>query len=62
MEIKIEALWKEALKNEFDKPYFQQIVFFLKPVKATGKIIYPQGALLISINKCYVQLKTINSF
>jgi len=48
MEIKMEASWKEALKNEFSKPYFQQIVTFLKTEKATGKIIYPPGPLIFN--------------
>ena len=37
----MEASWKQVLKNEFTKPYFQQIVTFLKTEKAAGKIIYP---------------------
>lgn len=48
MEVKMEASWKEVLKNEFTKPYFQQIVTFLKTEKAAGKIIYPPGSLLFN--------------
>lgn len=48
MEVKIEASWKEALKNEFSKPYFQQIVTFLKTEKAAGKTIYPPGPLIFN--------------
>jgi uracil-DNA glycosylase len=48
MEVKIEASWKDALKNEFTKPYFQQIVTFLKTEKAAGKIIYPPGPLIFN--------------
>lgn len=48
MEVKIEASWKEVLKNEFTKPYFQQIVTFLKTEKAAGKIIYPPGSLIFN--------------
>lgn len=48
MEVKMEASWKEVLKNEFTKPYFQQIVIFLKTEKAAGKIIYPPGSLLFN--------------
>ena len=39
MEVQMEASWKNVLKNEFTKPYFQQIVTFLKTEKAAGKII-----------------------
>ena len=38
MDVKMEASWKEVLKNEFTKPYFQQIVTFLKTEKAAGKL------------------------
>jgi uracil-DNA glycosylase len=48
MEVKMEASWKAVLKNEFTKPYFQQIVTFLKTEKAAGKIIYPPGPLIFN--------------
>jgi len=44
MDVKIEASWKEALKNEFGKPYFQQIVYHLKTERSQGKRIYPAGS------------------
>ncbi|MFT3903986.1 MAG: uracil-DNA glycosylase [Niabella sp.] len=43
MDVKIEASWKELLKDEFEKPYFQNIVDHLKAEKQLGKIIYPAG-------------------
>lgn len=48
MDVKIEAGWKLALDKEFSKPYFQQIVAFLKTEKAQGKIIYPPGSLIFN--------------
>ncbi len=48
MEIKIEQGWKEALKGEFEKPYFKEISVFLKAEKATGKMIYPPGGLILN--------------
>jgi uracil-DNA glycosylase len=48
MEVKIEASWREVLKNEFTKPYFMQVVTFLKTEKAAGKIIYPPGPLIFN--------------
>ncbi|MCY7421706.1 MAG: uracil-DNA glycosylase [Chitinophagaceae bacterium] len=48
MDVKIEPGWKQALKNEFDRPYFQQVVTFLKIEKAQGKIIYPPGSLIFN--------------
>jgi uracil-DNA glycosylase len=48
MDVKIEASWKEVLKNEFIKPYFQQIPLHLKTEKSQGKIIYPPGSLIFN--------------
>jgi uracil-DNA glycosylase len=48
MNVQIEDSWKEALKEEFSKPYFQQIATFIKAEKALGKIIYPPGALIFN--------------
>jgi uracil-DNA glycosylase len=48
MDVKIEASWKEALKEEFTKPYFLQIVTFLKTERAAGKTIYPPGPLIFN--------------
>jgi uracil-DNA glycosylase len=48
MEIQIEESWKEVLKDEFEKIYFQHIVTFLKAEKASGKIIYPRGSLIFN--------------
>ena len=48
MDVKIETSWKEALQEEFCKPYFQQIVEFLKVEKTQGKIIYPPGSLIFN--------------
>lgn len=43
MDVKIEPSWKEVLKPEFSKPYFQQIVHHIKTEKLQKKIIYPAG-------------------
>ena len=48
MDVQIEPSWKEVLKNEFTKPYFLEIVTFLKIEKNAGKIIYPPGALMFN--------------
>lgn len=44
----MEPSWKAVLKNEFTKPYFQQVVTFLKTEKAAGKTIYPPGPLIFN--------------
>jgi uracil-DNA glycosylase len=43
MNVKIEPSWAKVLKAEFEKPYFEGIVKFLKEEKAAGKVIYPPG-------------------
>ncbi|MEO6893779.1 MAG: uracil-DNA glycosylase [Ginsengibacter sp.] len=51
MDIQIEESWKEVLKEEFEKAYFQHIITFLKAEKATGKIIFPPGPLIFNAFK-----------
>lgn len=48
MDVKIEAGWKEVLKDEFSRPYFEQIVHFLKTEKMAGKTIYPPGPFIFN--------------
>ena len=52
MDVNIEASWKEELKEEFEKPYFAQIVHFLKEEKKAGKVIYPPGSLIFNAFTC----------
>ena len=44
MDVRIESSWKEALAGEFDKPYFESLVRFLRAEKAAGSTIYPPGS------------------
>lgn len=48
MDVQIEESWKQVLKDEFNKEYFQHIITFLKTEKALGKIIYPPGSLIFN--------------
>ncbi len=48
MDVKIEQGWKELLKDEFAKPYFQQIVLHLKTEKEQGKKIFPPGSFIFN--------------
>src|SRR4026207_945695 len=48
MDVKIEPHWKEILRSEFNKPYFQQIVLHLKTEKSQNKIIYPPGSQIFN--------------
>jgi uracil-DNA glycosylase len=46
--IRLEAGWKEALREEFAKPYMQALADFLRQEKAAGKEVYPPGALIFN--------------
>ena len=48
MNVQMEAGWKKVLEAEFSKPYFLQIVHFLKTEKILGKIIYPPGSQIFN--------------
>ncbi|MFN3444753.1 MAG: uracil-DNA glycosylase [Bacteroidia bacterium] len=42
-QVAIAESWKPVLQQEFDKPYFEALVVFLKQQKAEGKTIFPPG-------------------
>jgi uracil-DNA glycosylase len=42
MDVKIESSWKERVSKEFEKPYFQNLVTFLKQERE-NHTIYPTG-------------------
>ena len=44
MDVKIEQSWKEALAEEFGKPYFESLVKYLREEKAAGRKIFPPGS------------------
>jgi uracil-DNA glycosylase len=48
MDVKIEASWKEVLRQEFNKPYFLQVAAHLKMEKAAGTTVYPPGQLIFN--------------
>ena len=43
MEVNIESSWKNHLKSEFEKPYFKELVEFVKQEYQNGTI-YPSGS------------------
>jgi uracil-DNA glycosylase len=47
-EVKIEATWRNALAEEFNKPYFEELVQTLRQLKTEGKTIYPPGQLIFN--------------
>lgn len=48
MSVQIETSWKKVLENDFEQPYFKEIVRFLKDEKQAGKVIYPPGSLIFN--------------
>lgn len=48
MDVQIESSWKQALKDEFKKPYFKQVVQHIKTERLQGKVIYPPGPLIFN--------------
>lgn len=52
MDVAIEPSWKQALNDEFEKPYFGKIVAFLKDEKKAGKVIYPPGSKIFNAFEC----------
>jgi uracil-DNA glycosylase len=52
MNVKIAESWKERLSDEFEKPYFNQLVEFIKTEYSSSKI-YPPGKLIFNaFDKC----------
>lgn len=43
MDVRIEQSWKQALAEEFDKPYFRELVAELHREKQAGITVYPPG-------------------
>ena len=44
MDVRIEQSWKDALADEFGKPYFESLVRFLHKEKFEGKKVFPPGS------------------
>ena len=55
MDVKIAADWKELLAGEFAKPYFSQLVEFVRSEYATTTV-YPRGSNIFrAFDKCPVE-------
>lgn len=52
MEVKIEKSWQQALQTEFDKPYFEQLVQFVKHEYATQTIFPPARQIFNAFDSC----------
>ncbi len=52
MDVKIEQSWKEQLSQEFERPYFSELITFVKSEYASTKV-YPPGKLIFNaFDKC----------
>ena len=60
MEVKIASDWKALLQEEFEKPYFEELIRFVKEESATRRI-YPRGSNIFrAFDKCPVdKLKVV---
>ena len=52
MQVKIEKSWQEVLQPEFDKPYFENLVGFVKQEYASRTIFPPAGQIFSAFNTC----------
>ncbi len=52
MDVKIEQSWKERLSQEFEKPYFGQLIEFVRTEYTSNKV-YPPGKFIFNaFDKC----------
>ncbi len=60
MDVKIEQSWKQVLQPEFDKPYFADLIAFVKSEYRSYKV-YPPGPLIFNaFNSCpFNQVKVV---
>ncbi|MDM1070980.1 uracil-DNA glycosylase [Empedobacter brevis] len=60
MDVKLDASWKEVLKNEFEKDYFKNLTEFVRNEYKT-KIIYPPASKIFSAfdNTPFDQVKVV---
>ena len=52
MDVKIENSWKEALKDEFEKPYFAALCDFVRQEYKTSTIYLPASLIFNAFNLC----------
>jgi len=48
LNVQIEPSWKDALADEFGKPYFHALAQRLRQMKREGRTIYPPGPLIFN--------------
>ena len=46
--VQIEPSWGAQLSDQFNQPYFAELVAFLKQERAQGHTLYPPGSLIFN--------------
>ena len=60
MDVRIENSWKEKLKGEFDKPYFEALTNFVRDEYETQKIFPSASQIFNAFDKCpYNEVKVV---
>ncbi len=60
MDVRIENSWKEQLKDEFEKPYFEKVVSFVKQEYATTTVYPPAKLIFNAFDQCpFDQVKVV---
>lgn len=52
MDVKIEPSWRQVLKQEFEQPYFNQLISFVKTAYSTQQIFPPGKEIFNAFNLC----------
>lgn len=52
MKVKIEESWRRRLQEEFDKPYFEQLVAFVRSEYARAQVLPPGHQIFQVFNAC----------
>ena len=52
MNVKIEESWRKRLQEEFDKPYFEQLVTFVKNEYKKAHVLPPGHQIFHIFNTC----------
>lgn len=52
MNVRINEAWRELLQSEFDKPYFEELVHFVRSEYATHTVYPSGGNIFRALDKC----------
>ncbi|MDR1756478.1 MAG: uracil-DNA glycosylase [Culturomica sp.] len=54
-DVKIESSWKELLKEEFEKPYFSELIAFVRDEYASRQVFPPGKRIFNAFDRCPVE-------